>query len=866
MITKRIPGAEPVEMVYDNRDRLVLTQDANMRSENNRKWYFFKYDKFNRVVMTGIIYVPNSMAGIHRLKFKTFTGDMYETYNATATTFGYSLNNSFPVGYTVIASNVLTVNWYDNYNFKTDLSLASNFGYANYTIPSDFESTASTLTTGRATGSFTKVLDVPNSGVTITNQALYTVNYYDVNGNVIRSIKGNHMGGYDINSTRYEPITFRVLQSEQRHTMPGQTDLTILKSFAYDHVGRLLETTCKINNEAPVVLSAMRYNEIGELVQKYLHSTQLTGTNRPFEQKVDYSYNIRGWLTGINNSALSGSDNDLFGMNLYYNNITGLSASAVTGGSQYNGNIAAIIWNTTGDKTRGYGFNYDGLNRLKEGNYGEGANISANPGFYSESVPVYDNNGNIQQLNRFYQNIQVDALTYTYLTKSNQLLKITDNITGDAIGVSDYVVRSPGASYSWDYNGNMVGDLGKNTGITYNLLNLPESVTFSGGGKLFYHYDAAGNKLAQTVESASGSVDKTTEYIDGIVYQNGQLSFFSTEEGRVMAIRDGANTRWKYEYNLKDHLGNTRVVFSGAPGCTEVMQTNNYYPFGLPFECKNYISSTINYDANKYLYNGKEMQSDGFGGVSLDWYDYGWRMYDPQIGRFHTQDRFTEKYNWMTPYQYGANNPIKFIDVNGDSVWINKTTDENGKHHYTVNFTIAVLNSSDDKDVNDYTMPKFMEQVKKQTEKMFTVSEDNNEVYDVSCNVEVTEIKNKDELGSNTLIEIKPSNSPEFGKKSEDPAWAPNGKEIHINSWFFILMEHGDNTKTIPHELGHIGGLFHPNKEPFYLPDSRTNFMNQGDIINPQGVNYFQIHRMQRLFTHGLLNRRELRPANIPTP
>jgi RHS repeat-associated protein len=64
------------------------------------------------------------------------------------------------------------------------------------------------------------------------------------------------------------------------------------------------------------------------------------------------------------------------------------------------------------------------------------------------------------------------------------------------------------------------------------------------------------------------------------------------------------------------------------------------------------------------LYNGKELQEETGN------YDYGWRRYDPAIGRFFTQDRFSEKYYDFSPYQYAANNPIKFIDVNGDSLWI----------------------------------------------------------------------------------------------------------------------------------------------------------------------------------------------------
>ena len=193
---------------------------------------------------------------------------------------------------------------------------------------------------------------------------------------------------------------------------------------------------------------------------------------------------------------------------------------------------------------------------MKQSSYGSGANGSSwnDQALFCDEYLTYDGMGNIQTLWRTGLSGLMDNLIYTCKNggNSNTLLAVTDN-SGDASGFNDG--NKSGDDYAYDGSGNLTQDKNKGLVITYNYLNLPKSVNSVSQGKTIdYIYDATGKKL---VKKFPGQADHY--YFDGIEYEGSTLLFAMTEEGRVLKASDGSYT---YDYFLKDHLGNIRVVLS----------------------------------------------------------------------------------------------------------------------------------------------------------------------------------------------------------------------------------------------------------------------------------------------------------------
>ena len=457
---------------------------------------------------------------------------------------------------------------------------------------------------------------------------LGSVCYYDRLGRLVQCKSDNHLQGSEMKYLDYD-FTGNVTRQLHVHTVAGHPEQAEEYLYTYDHAGRPLNTLHRYNGRS-ILLAERSYDRLGRLKSIRCNEQQKLVT--------EYAYNVRSWLR-----MLSGS---LFSQKLYYDEVRSDSSNA----PRYGGGISGMDWKAGYGLLRSYNFTYDGQHRLMRADYRD----KESDGNRFGTSYTYDTMGNILSLQRngllrkgSYGT--TDNLCMTY--DGNRLVKAEDSGGGheDSLGFTDGSHSE--REYRYDGPGNMTADLNKGIELEYNFLNLPSIIRFSGKGSdtLRYFYTPDGSKLACIGR------DMRTDYVGNKVYENGRLKRILVEGGY---LEDG-----RYYFFLQDHLGNNRVV---ADESGNMMQQTHYYPFGMPF------ADSTSPDLQPYKYNGKEQEK------SLSWYDYGVRRYDAVLGRFASQDRYAEKYYSLSPYQYAGNNPITFIDVNGDSLRVYIETKDQG--------------------------------------------------------------------------------------------------------------------------------------------------------------------------------------------
>jgi RHS repeat-associated protein len=569
LIQKKTPGQAAIFTIYDNLNRAVLIQNGFLRATN--QWQFVKYDIRNRPVMSGLYTdaINTTRSALQLVVNTVYTAsnpnyppaNFYESQGTAL--HGYT-NVSFPKtnGDGTTAIVVQNVSYYDNYDF--DNNGTADYSYATQGLTNEGVQSRSFR---MATGGKSLVLG--------TSTWLYSYVFYDKYGRVIQTRANNHLSTTvdNLTTVTYDPLTGLSSQSKTYHNAGGTNQFTILQTTAYDAKGRPTSVSHSINGAPNQVISQYQYNELGQTVAKQLHKNP----DNSFVQTVDLRYNIRGWLTSINNAQLTNDGgitnadtNDFFGMEMVYE---GTDGTGLTNTPLYNGNASAVKWKTAGTAAAGtagersYLFSYDKTDQLLTASfqkYGTAWNQEQNT--LNESM-TYDHNGNVLTLNR-KQNVRtvagmvvtnkatiIDSLNYTYAT-GNQLSKVDDAATNTS-GFSDGANQT--TEYSYDSDGNMIADANKGiSAITYNQLGKAQQITFTDGRTVVYTYNTRGTKLKMA--STVSGVTTTTDYVSGFVYTNNALNFFSSPGGRV--VKNGSN--FEYQYAITDHLGNTRVLFTSA--------------------------------------------------------------------------------------------------------------------------------------------------------------------------------------------------------------------------------------------------------------------------------------------------------------
>ena len=630
MIYKRLPGCEPQYMVYDQLGQLVLKQDSLQRTVG--KWTMCAYDSIGRIVYIA----EKALSQNHR--------ELVESYKNRWQVEHYGSNQPNAISNIGYASSflgnnnlrLLIVYYYDNHDYISKFSsqVREKLNYTPITGYGERYDNATGLLTG------TRIYNLSESGFTVTAY------FYDSKGRVVQNRSVRSADNYTSTTTTEYHFDGSVAQ---KLTEQGTENNLVREHyrFTYDHAGRAKNTYYQLNNDEEINLSAFSYDSIGHLAQNLLHNNIDT---------IRYSYDMRNMLTETNNKH--------FSERLYYAENLPPHASPC-----YNGNISAARI-AQKDSAFTFAYAYDQQNRLVASN-----RLLEYASLYSESF-TYDDAGNILTLQRFSNNRKIDDLSYDYGNEGHLLLSIADNgQNADQYEVIEYhnVATQTDTTMRYDANGNLVYDADRGiSAIHYNLLNLPDTIQFTGGHMILNMYDAMGRKYKSITYTNIASVipqqydfEHYSFETDSLYYQiteyTGNIVTYTKVDTTTTILRRiynaiGYYTDSTYYHYIKDHLGNIcAVVNSIADTC---IQSTLYYPSGVP------MVQSFGRDAQPYLYNGKEfIETHG-----MNTYDYGFRGYYATIGRFTSFDPLAEQTPWQSPYSYAGNNYTNAIDWMGLSL------------------------------------------------------------------------------------------------------------------------------------------------------------------------------------------------------
>ena len=560
-IWKKLPGAGYMEMVYDNADRLVFSQDGNQRALSTGNWMYYKYDGLNRLTEQG-------------------------TCTNKVTTSG---------------TNVLVQHFYDSYAFR------SQAGFNNSNFPDD----ASGNGKGALTASVATVLGSSNK--------IYTAYYYDIKGRVVKTVQSNPLGGYDVAATVYT-FTNKPATVTHTHTASGKTTRTEVYTYSYDHADRLLKVEHTLGG-TKITLADYAYDNLGRLQSKSLHGSAtnkltyaynvrgwLTGiSGSKFTQNLYYntgtgtakyngSISSMTWKAG-NESTIRGYKFTYDGLSRLMNATYGETAGINTNTNRFSENVTGYDKNGNIKTLQRYGqtaassyglidnltFTLGGnqLNRVDDAAAASayGGGFEFKDGVKQANEYTYDSNGNLtKDLNKGISNISYNCLNLPSAVTFSDGSTIVYTYAADGAKLKT-VHKIGGTTTTTDYCGNVVYE----NGVQKLLLTEEGYVTLSDGKYHYYLKDHQGNN--RVVINQSGTVEEANHYypFGGVFASTGNTQPYKYN-GKELDAKKGLN--W-YDYGVRMYdaaLGRFATVDPSA---------ENYFNTSLYAYCGNSPISRI---------------------------------------------------------------------------------------------------------------------------------------------------------------------------------------------------------------------------------------------------------------------------------
>ena len=560
-IWKKLPGAGYMEMVYDNADRLVFSQDGNQRALTSGNWTYYKYDGLNRLTEQG-------------------------TCTNKVTTSG---------------TNVLVQHFYDSYAFR------SQAGFNNSNFPDD----ASGNGKGALTASVATVLGSSNK--------IYTAYYYDIKGRVAKTVQSNLLGGYDVTATIYT-FTDKPATVTHTHTASGKPTRTEMYTYSYNHADRLLKVEHTLGG-TKITLADYAYDNLGRLQSKSLHGSAtnkltyaynvrgwLTGiSGSKFTQNLYYntgtgtakyngSISSMTWKAG-NESTIRGYKFTYDGLSRLMNATYGETAGINTNTNRFSENVTAYDKNGNIKTLQRYGqtaasgyglidnltFTLGGnlLNRVDDAAAASayGGGFEFKDGVKQANEYTYDSNGNLtKDLNKGISNISYNCLNLPSAVTFSDGSTIVYTYAGDGAKLKT-VHKIGGTTTTTDYCGNVVYE----NGVQKLLLTDEGYVTLSDGKYHYYLKDHQGNN--RVVINQSGTVEEANHYypFGGVFASTGNTQPYKYN-GKELDAKKGLN--W-YDYGVRMYdaaLGRFATVDPSA---------ENYFNTSLYAYCGNNPISRI---------------------------------------------------------------------------------------------------------------------------------------------------------------------------------------------------------------------------------------------------------------------------------